>query len=65
LRGSSEALDGLRRYRLAAPGKRVIDARASIALAAPRSQLAPLNVDESTAEAIGDWHYWVMQGDYL
>jgi hypothetical protein len=26
------------------------------------SQLAGVEVDESTAEAIGDWHYWVAQG---
>ncbi len=25
-------------------------------------QLAPLDPDESTAEAIGDWHYWVARG---
>jgi hypothetical protein len=31
-------------------------------LAVPLSQLAPLNVDDSTIEAIGDWHYWVAQG---
>jgi len=29
--------------------------------AVPLSQLAAVNVDESTAEAIGDWHYWVAQ----
>jgi hypothetical protein len=29
---------------------------------APLSQLAAVDVDESTAEAIGDWHYWVAQG---
>jgi hypothetical protein len=23
------------------------------------SQLTPLNADKSTAQAIGDWHYWV------
>jgi hypothetical protein len=28
----------------------------------PLSQLAGVNVDESTAEAIADWHYWVAQG---
>jgi Calcium binding len=28
----------------------------------PLSQLAGVNVDESTAQAIGDWHYWVAQG---
>ena len=31
-------------------------------LAIPLSQLTPLDADESTAEAIGDWHYWVAQG---
>jgi Calcium binding len=31
-------------------------------VAVPLSQLAPLEADESTAEAIGDWHYWVVQG---
>ena len=30
--------------------------------AVPLSQLVALNVDESTAEAIADWHYWVAQG---
>jgi hypothetical protein len=25
-------------------------------------QLAGINVDESTAEAIADWDYWVTQG---
>jgi len=25
-------------------------------------QLAGVNVDESTAETIADWHYWVAQG---
>ena len=31
-------------------------------LAVPLSQLAAIDADESTAEAIGDWHYWVAQG---
>ena len=31
-------------------------------MAAPLSQLAPIDPDESTAEAIGDWHYWVARG---
>ncbi len=31
-------------------------------VAVPLSQLTPLDADESTAEAIGDWHYWVAQG---
>jgi hypothetical protein len=28
----------------------------------PLSQLNALDPDESTNEAIGDWHYWVSQG---
>ena len=28
----------------------------------PLAQLTGVGVDESTAEAIGDWHYWVAQG---
>ena len=28
----------------------------------PLAQLTGIGVDESTAEAIGDWHYWVAQG---
>ena len=31
-------------------------------LAVPLSQLAAIEVDKSTADAIGDWHYWVAQG---
>ena len=32
-------------------------------LAVPLSQLQPLpEVDEETAEAVADWHYWVEQG---
>ena len=31
-------------------------------LAVPLSQLAALHVDQSTADAIGDWHYWIAQG---
>jgi hypothetical protein len=31
-------------------------------MAVPLSQLTALNPDESTNEAIGDWHYWVSQG---
>ncbi len=30
--------------------------------AVPLSQLKAVDVDESTAEAIADWHYWVAQG---
>lgn len=28
----------------------------------PLAQLQPLDVDESTQEAIADWHYWVERG---
>jgi len=28
----------------------------------PLSQLAAINVDQSTAQAIGDWQYWLGQG---
>jgi hypothetical protein len=31
-------------------------------LAVPLSQLAAIQADESTSEAIGDWHYWLAQG---
>ena len=31
-------------------------------LAVPLSQLMAVDPDEATAEAIGDWHYWVAQG---
>ena len=31
-------------------------------MAVPLSQLAAIDVDKSTADAIGDWHYWVAQG---
>jgi calcium binding protein len=31
-------------------------------MAAPLSQLAAVDPDDSTAEAIADWHYWVAQG---
>jgi hypothetical protein len=31
-------------------------------MAVPLSQLTPLDADESAAEALGDWHYWVAQG---
>ena len=34
-------------------------------MAVPLSQLAAIDADESTAEAIGDWHYWVAQGYIL
>jgi len=28
-------------------------------LAVPLSQVAPVNADEDTIEAVGDWHYWL------
>ncbi|MBZ5606379.1 MAG: calcium-binding protein, partial [Acidobacteriia bacterium] len=31
-------------------------------MAVPVSQLEAIDPDESTQEAIGDWHYWVAQG---
>ncbi|MDQ1472106.1 MAG: hypothetical protein QOJ99_3586 [Bryobacterales bacterium] len=31
-------------------------------MAVPLSQLVALDPDESTDEAIGDWHYWVGRG---
>ncbi len=31
-------------------------------VAIPLSQLTAVDPDESTAEAVGDWHYWVAQG---
>ena len=31
-------------------------------MAVALSQLAAIDPDESTTEAIGDWHYWVSQG---
>ena len=31
-------------------------------LAVPLSQIEPLDADDKTREAIGDWHYWVSQG---
>jgi hypothetical protein len=31
-------------------------------MAVPLSQLTTINPDESTCEAIKDWHYWVAQG---
>jgi hypothetical protein len=34
-------------------------------MAIPLSQLAAIDPDESTDEAIGDWHYRVAQGHYL
>jgi hypothetical protein len=31
-------------------------------MAVPLSQLEAIGADESTQEAVGDWHYWVAQG---
>jgi hypothetical protein len=31
-------------------------------MAVPLSQLVAVDPDDSTAEAIADWHYWVAQG---
>ena len=31
-------------------------------MAVPLSQLAAVDPDDSTADAIADWHYWVAQG---
>ena len=28
----------------------------------PLAQLQPLDVDDETAQAVGDWHYWVGRG---
>jgi hypothetical protein len=31
-------------------------------LAVPLSQIAPVQTDDKTQEAVEDWHYWVAQG---
>jgi hypothetical protein len=31
-------------------------------VAVPLSQLAAIDADQSTIEAIGEWHYWLAQG---
>ena len=31
-------------------------------LAVPLYQLNPLDADEDSIEAVGDWHYWIKQG---
>jgi len=31
-------------------------------MAVPLSQLEVIDPDESTNEAIGDWHYWISHG---
>jgi hypothetical protein len=30
-------------------------------MAVPLSQLTAVNVDQATVQAIGDWHYWLVQ----
>ena len=34
-------------------------------MAVPLSQLKPIKPDETIAEAVSDWHYWVEQGYLL
>jgi hypothetical protein len=34
-------------------------------VAVPLSQLTAIDKDESSDEAISDWHYWVAQGYYF
>jgi hypothetical protein len=34
-------------------------------IAVPLSQLKAIDVDESTAQAIEDWHYWIAQGNFF
>ena len=31
-------------------------------LAVPLAQLQPVDADETTVEAVGDWHYWMGRG---
>lgn len=31
----------------------------------PLAQLEPVDVDDATQEAVGDWHYWVKRGYQL
>jgi len=31
-------------------------------LAVPLAQLEPIQADQATKQAVGDWHYWVEQG---
>jgi len=31
-------------------------------LAVPLSQVSPVDADQETVEAVGDWHYWVEVG---
>jgi hypothetical protein len=35
------------------------------AMAVPLAQLIAVDVDDSTTEAIADWHYWVARGYYF
>jgi hypothetical protein len=42
----------------------VLIRRPNRTMAVPLSQLVAINPDQSTAEAIGDWHYWVAQGRF-
>ena len=39
-----------------------VDPLARRNVAVPLSQLAAIDADDSTLEAIGDWHYWLAQG---
>ena len=34
-------------------------------MAVPLLQVAGVNLEDSTTEAIGDWHYWVTEGYYF
>jgi len=42
--------------------KACADPVAGRTMADPRSQLNAIDPDESTHEAINDWHYWMAQG---
>lgn len=61
LRNSARLTTALRRK---TPAKRHAraDQMAGSQNRGPLSQLAAIVPDESTEEAIGDWHYWVSQG---
>jgi hypothetical protein len=41
----------------------VITAWSNRNIAIPLSQLKSIGVDESTTQAIEDWHYWVAKGN--
>jgi calcium binding protein len=43
----------------------VVVRRHGRSMAVPLSQLAAVNVDESTANAIGDWHYWSRRATFF